>query len=116
MIFVMIFFQLNCAQAKGLPAYSDSAGTMKKCHFKQVSLYPRIYSMSFSDQKTCHCSRSVTLSGVTVSGEAFTVVSGYSDTLGLGKSVTITDCHYNSVTLIVINESGIAKTVTLAGV
>ena len=36
--------------------------------------------------------------------------------VGIGKSVTITDCHYNSVTLIVLNESGIAKTVTVAGV
>ena len=34
--------------------------------------------------------------------------------LGIGKSVTITDCHSNSVTLMVLNESGIAKTVTVA--
>ena len=35
---------------------------------------------------------------------------------GMGKSVTITDCHSNSVTLIVLNESGIAKTVTVTAV
>ena len=33
---------------------------------------------------------------------------------GIGKSVTIIECHYNSVTLIVVNESGISKTVTVA--
>ena len=34
---------------------------------------------------------------------------------GMCKSVTITDCHSNSVTLIVVlNESGISKTVTVA--
>ena len=32
---------------------------------------------------------------------------------GISKSVTITNCHSNSVTLIVLNESGIAKTVTV---
>ena len=41
------------------------------------------------------------------------VVGGYSDTLGNRQSVTKTDCHSNSVTLIVLNESGIAKTVTV---
>ena len=33
---------------------------------------------------------------------------------GIGKIVTITDCHSNSVTLILLSELGIAKTVTVA--
>ena len=33
---------------------------------------------------------------------------------GIGKSVTITDCHSNSVALLVLNESGIAKTVAVS--
>ena len=51
----------------GLPAYSDSAGTAKKCHCKRMSLYPMIFSIrrSFLD-------RGVTLTGVTVSGDACT--------------------------------------------
>ena len=28
----------------GLPAYSDSAGKLKKCHCKRLSLYPMIFS------------------------------------------------------------------------
>ena len=56
----------------GLPAYSDSAGTAKECHCKRVSLYPMIFRIrtSFIGPKNCHCSSSLTLTGVTVSGEA----------------------------------------------
>ena len=56
----------------GCPAYSDSAGTAKKCHCKRVSLYPMMFSIrrSFFGPKNCHCIRSVTLTGVTVSGQA----------------------------------------------
>ena len=61
----------------GLPAYSDSAGTTEKCYCKGVSLYPMIFSIrrSFFGLKNCHCSQSVTLTGVTVSGEAFIFIS-----------------------------------------
>ena len=34
--------------------------------------------------------------------------------LEIGISVTLTDCHSKSVTLVILNESGIAKTVTVA--
>ena len=56
----------------GLPAYSDSDGTAEKCHCNRVSLYLMIFSIrrSFFEQKSFHCSRSVTLSGASVSGEA----------------------------------------------
>ena len=53
----------------GLPAYSDSAGTMKKCQCKRVSLYPISIRRSFLGQ--CHCSQTVTLTDVTVSGQAY---------------------------------------------
>ena len=47
---------------------SDSAAKPKKCHGKRLSLYPMIFcgTRSFSGQNTCHCSRIVTLNGVTV--------------------------------------------------
>ena len=59
----------------GLPAYTDSAGTPPKkvsLYCKQVSLYPMIFSTwrFFFGPKNCHCNRSVTLTGVTVSGQA----------------------------------------------
>ena len=48
----------------GLLAYSDNAGTAKKCLCNEVLLYPMI------GPKNCHSSRSVTLTSVTVSKEA----------------------------------------------
>ena len=56
----------------GLPAYSDSVGTAKKCHCKQNVTVTGIFSKrrSFYGPKKCHCSRNVTVTGVTVSGEA----------------------------------------------
>ena len=58
--------------------YSDSAGTAKKCHCKRVSLNPMIFSVRifFLGTKNCHCSRSVTLTGVTVSGRACITYTG----------------------------------------
>ena len=60
----------------GLPAYSDSdgSGTAEKCHCKRVSLYLMIFSIriSFFGPTKCHCSQIVTLTGVTVNGEACT--------------------------------------------
>ena len=37
-----VLFLYSKDEGTGLPAYSDSAGTMKKCHFKRVSLYVSI--------------------------------------------------------------------------
>ena len=47
-------------------------GRQKKCHCKRVSLYPTIFSRRrfVYAPKNCHCSQSVTLTGVTVSGVA----------------------------------------------
>ena len=50
----MILHKMHTYWTIGLPAYSDSAGTLKRCHCKQSSPY------------------SVTATGVTVSGEACT--------------------------------------------
>ena len=57
-----------------LPA--GSAGTAKKCHCKRVSLYPMIFSIRrpFFGPKNGHCSWGVTLTGVTVCGEACTIL------------------------------------------
>ena len=62
--------------ATGLPAFSDSAWPAKKCHCKRVSLYPMIFSImrSFFGPENCHCSQSVTQTGVTVNGEACTIL------------------------------------------
>ena len=65
----------------GLPAYSDRAGTAKKCHCNQKAPYCVTVSKPFFYYKKpilksekCHCNQKalycVTVTGVTVSGEA----------------------------------------------
>ena len=44
----------------GLPAYSDNAGTAKKCHYKRLSLSDDFKYQHFLDQKT------VTVAGVSL--------------------------------------------------
>ena len=69
----------------GLHSYSDSAGTAIKSYCKRVSLYLMIFSKrrSFFGPKNCHFSRSVTLTGVTVSGEACSTAGDITVTLTL---------------------------------
>ena len=65
----------------GLPAYSDSAGTLKKCHCKRGASYcvtvskHFYYERSIGNLKKCHCKQSspncVTVTGITVSGMAW---------------------------------------------
>merc|ERR1712037_81020 len=57
--------------------YSDSAGRSKKCHFKQLALYPMIFIVrrSFLGPKNCHRSRIVTPTGVTVTNRACSDIS-----------------------------------------
>ena len=73
-------FRLYYLVYSGLPAHSDSDGMAKKCHCKVVSLYSMIFSImrSFFGPKNCHSSRSVTLTGVTESGEAKAVFGHFS--------------------------------------
>ena len=79
------FLQIGRFVVSGLPAYSDNAGTAEKCHCKRASLYPTIFSIrrSFFGPKNCHCSRSVTLTGVAVSGEA--CITCYSDAVSKNR-------------------------------
>ena len=51
---------------------SGCAGRPKKCQCKRVSLYPMIFSIRWSSlgPKNCHCSRILTLTGVTVTDRA----------------------------------------------
>ena len=66
---------LNLGESKlGLPAYSDSVGTAKKCHCKRNVTVTGIFSIGrfFFGSKKCHCKQNVTVTGVTVSGEACT--------------------------------------------
>ena len=59
----------------GLPAYSDSAGTVKKCHCKRGRAPTLFYFKNwFGNCQNCHCNWGVTLTGVTVSGEACNVI------------------------------------------
>ena len=64
--------RLSGNMTTGLPAYSDSAWTTGKCHWKKSVTVTGIFSIrrSFYGLKHCHCSRNVTVTGVTVSGEA----------------------------------------------
>ena len=44
-------------------AYCDTLGKLKKCHCKEMSLYPMIFSLrgSFWDTNNCHCNQIVTI-------------------------------------------------------
>ena len=43
---------LSCqTETTGLPAYSDSAGTAKKCYCKRVSLYPITRNMVYKKHR-----------------------------------------------------------------
>ena len=57
------------------PSVSESAGKPKMCYCKRLSLYPMVFILrrSFLGPNNCHCSRIVTLTGVTVTDRACTL-------------------------------------------
>jgi len=65
----------KCHFSTGLHAYSDSVGTVKKCHCKRGPTYNDTFYIKkwFGNCQNCHCNRGLTLTGVTVSGEACTL-------------------------------------------
>ena len=70
-------YSFNLTLNTGPIGYSDSAGRPKKCHFKQLALYPMIFIVrrSFLGPKNCHRSRIVTPTGVTVTNRACSDIS-----------------------------------------
>ena len=58
-----------------VPAYSDTLGTRPKCHCNQIVTVSRgnlLTNQSFGTCQKCHCKCSLTVNGVTVSGDVCT--------------------------------------------